>query len=179
MADTIPPEQRSWLMSRIRSGDTQPEKVVRSTLHRLGFRFSLHAKHLPGRPDVVLRKWKCVVFVHGCFWHRHPGCPVATTPKSRTAFWTEKFERNVARDSSVKARLEALGWRVVTVWGCETKDPLALATRLFAEITAGRPDAPGGDYPEPAPETFLRVAEEVARYGRDLARHRRGHWPDG
>ena len=180
MTDTISPDRRSWLMSRIKSGDTQPEMVGRSTLHRLGFRFSLRRKDLPGHPDVVLRKWKCVVFVHGCFWHRHPGCPVATMPKSRVGFWAEKFRRNVERDARVRAELEAAGWRVIVVWECETRDRLALATRLSAEIAARALPSAGAeeDYPVREPEELLRVAEAVTRYGRQLSRRRRGHWDD-
>ena len=193
MTDTIPAEQRSWLMSRIKSGDTQPEMIVRSILHRLGFRFSLRRRDLPGKPDVVLRKWKCVVFVHGCFWHRHPGCAIATMPKSRVEFWQDKFDRNVARDARVKAELEERGWRVIVVWECETKDRLALATRLSSEITAtgesqscakngapffASPDDDAYEYPLPAPEKIAKVAEEVAEYGRALAKRRRGHFED-
>lgn len=190
MTDTIPSDERSWLMSRIKSADTQPEMVVRSTLHRLGFRFSLRCRDLPGKPDVVLRRWKCVVFVHGCFWHRHPGCPVATMPKSRVEFWREKFRRNVERDARVKAQLEEMGWKVVVVWECETKDRLALATRLAAEIASEgkkngapffarghRTESPDGqEYPLPSAEKLLKVAEDVSRYGRDLAKRRRGHY---
>ncbi len=193
MTDTIPSDERSWLMSRIKSADTQPEMIVRSTLHRLGFRFSLRRRDLPGKPDVVMRKWKCVIFVHGCFWHRHPGCPIATMPKSRIDFWQDKFRRNVERDTRVKTQLEDMGWKVVVVWECETRDRLALATRLAAEITAhaekngapfsaSSPDSASTDdyeYPTPSAEKIYKVAEEVARYGRDLARQRRGHYPSG
>lgn len=187
MTDTIPADERSWLMSRIKSGDTQPEMVVRSTLHRLGFRFSLRRRDLPGKPDIVLRRWKCAVFVHGCFWHRHPGCPVATMPKSNVEFWRQKFERNVARDARVRDELRQMGWNVVVVWECETRDRLALATRLASEIPAlaakngaPLPAVPGAatdfDYPVAAPEAIMAVAEGVARYGRDLAKRRRGHY---
>jgi DNA mismatch endonuclease (patch repair protein) len=118
--DTLSKEKRSWNMSRIRSTDTVPEKVVRSYLHKNGFRFRLHVKTLPGHPDIVLPKYKTVVEVRGCFWHRHPGCKIATTPSSNTNYWQKKFERNVERDKRHAEELKALGWNLVVVWGCET-----------------------------------------------------------
>ena len=96
-------------MSRIRGKDTTPELVVRSALHRMGFRFRLHKKDLPGRPDIVLSRYRTAVFVHGCFWHRHAGCTKAYTPKSRIRFWQSKFDQNVKRDAAVRDRLERLG----------------------------------------------------------------------
>jgi DNA mismatch endonuclease (patch repair protein) len=128
--DRLTREHRSWNMSRIRGRDTVPERTVRSLLHRLGFRFRLHSRALPGRPDVVLPKYGSVVLVHGCFWHRHTGCPLAYTPKSRTAFWSRKFVGNVARDRRNAAALQRAGWRVIVVWECELKDTDALARRL-------------------------------------------------
>ncbi|MCE9665268.1 DNA mismatch endonuclease Vsr [Halomonas sp. M5N1S17] len=106
-------------MSRIRSKDTQPELVLRKVLHGLGLRYRLHGRGLPGKPDLVFPRYRVVVFIHGCFWHRHAGCKIATTPKSNTSFWVEKFEKNVARDLRVAAELESLGWRVFVVWECE------------------------------------------------------------
>ena len=108
-------------MSHVKSKDTTPEKIVRSWLHRHGYRFRLHRKDLPGSPDVVLPKHRAVVFVHGCFWHRHPGCGKATIPEDNREFWQAKFEKNVARDRRVRDELEALGWRVFVVWGCEIR----------------------------------------------------------
>lgn len=105
-------------MSRIRGRDTAPEVALRKALHALGLRFRLHAK-LPGKPDIVLPRHRAVVFVHGCFWHRHGGCKVASTPKSNTDFWEEKFGRNVARDARVRRELEEAGWRVHIAWECE------------------------------------------------------------
>ena len=134
MVDTLPPEKRSWNMSRIRGRDTSPERLVRSLLHRLGYRFRLNRKDLPGRPDIVLPKHRTVVFVHGCFWHRHEGCRYAYTPKSRTEFWQRKFARNVARDREVRDALERQGWRVLWVWECEIKDIAALTDRLNFEM---------------------------------------------
>ena len=106
-------------MSRVRSRDTVPEMLVRSALHRTGYRFSLHRGSLPGKPDIVLPKHRTVVFVHGCFWHRHKGCRYAYNPKSRVAFWKAKFESNVQRDRRNMRELSRLGWKIVTVWECE------------------------------------------------------------
>lgn len=122
MADNTDPVTRSRVMSRIRGYDTTPERTVRSYLHRAGFRFRLHRKDLPGSPDIVLPKWNAVVFVHGCFWHRHAGCRKAYTPKSNTTFWTKKFESNVERDRRKAMELKQLGWRVFAIWECETDD---------------------------------------------------------
>lgn len=117
-------EQRSEVMSRIRSKDTKPEMVVRRHLHALGFRFRLHSSKLPGHPDIVLPKWHTVIFVNGCFWHRHEGCKTATMPKSNVEFWQAKFDRNVARDKKEHAALEAAGWHVIVIWECEVKKRL-------------------------------------------------------
>jgi DNA mismatch endonuclease (patch repair protein) len=121
MVDTLTPAQRSERMSRIRSTNTRPEVALRKALHRLGFRFRLHGRRLPGKPDIVLPKYHTAIFVHGCFWHRHAGCKVATTPKSNTEFWVGKFGRNTARDAIKQAQLEAEGWKVVVVWECDLK----------------------------------------------------------
>jgi len=117
MTDVVDPATRSRMMSGIRGKDTQPERLVRSLLHREGLRFVLHAK-LPGRPDLALPKHKAVVFVHGCFWHRHANCRFATTPASNSGFWQAKFDANVARDNYVTERLRQSGWRVFVVWSC-------------------------------------------------------------
>jgi len=132
MIDRLSRERRSWNMSRIRGRHTAPEKLVRSALHRSGYRFRLHSKQLPGRPDVVLPKYRTVVFVHGCFWHRHEGCRYAYTPKSRVAFWSAKFEGNVERDRRNVRALRKLGWKVVTVWECEADRPEKWLSRLAA-----------------------------------------------
>lgn len=139
MVDVLTRERRSWNMSRIRGRDTAPEKLVRSVLHRSGYRFRLHSKKLPGRPDIVLPKHRTVVFVHGCFWHRHRGCRFAYTPKSRIAFWMAKFEGNVERDRRNARELRRLGWKFVTVWECEAGRPANWLSRL--------PLAPGGSAP--------------------------------
>lgn len=128
MVDTLTPAQRSERMSRIRSRDTVPEVRFRKALHALGMRFRLHGR-LPGRPDIVMARHKAAIFVHGCFWHRHMGCKVATTPKSNTQFWVEKFERNVKRDEQAQADLASQGWRVFVAWECElSSDAKAAAT---------------------------------------------------
>jgi DNA mismatch endonuclease (patch repair protein) len=117
VADTISKAQRSALMARIRGKDTKPEVFVRSALHRAGFRFRLYARGLPGRPDIVLPRHGVVIFVHGCFWHRH-GCALASEPATRRRFWQAKFEANMARDRRNARALRKLGWRVLTVWEC-------------------------------------------------------------
>lgn len=140
MADTLTKAERSALMSRIRGTDTKPEVLVRSALHRAGFRFRLHSRALPGRPDIVLPMHRTVIFVHGCFWHRH-GCSLASEPASRKAFWREKFARNVARDKRTAAALRRAGWRVLTVWECTLRTKIrreqAIA-RLLSKIAQGR-----------------------------------------
>jgi len=118
--DTVTKAKRSWNMSRIRSNDTKPEMVVRSFLHRQGFRFRLHAKTLPGHPDIVLPKYKTVVEVRGCFWHRHKGCHRATTPRSNLDYWLQKFDKNIKRDRENEQVLNAKGWKYLVVWECET-----------------------------------------------------------
>ena len=119
--DSLSPDHRSWNMSRIKSRDTKPELTVRSLLHQKGYRFRLHRKDLPGKPDIVLPRFKKIIFVHGCFWHRHEGCRYAYNPKSRVDFWLEKFNKNVERDRQVRAALTQLGWEVHVIWECETK----------------------------------------------------------
>jgi len=124
MTDHLTEERRSWNMSRIKGRNTKPEIQLRSLLHQAGYRFTVNAtnnRKLPGRPDIVLPKYKTIIFVHGCFWHRHEGCKEATTPKSHTAFWKDKFAKNVARDKSNIEELKALGWNVIVVWECEIK----------------------------------------------------------
>jgi DNA mismatch endonuclease (patch repair protein) len=128
--DRITPEHRSWNMSRIRGRDTLPEKRVRSLLHRLGFRFSLRRKELPGKPDIVMPARRAVVFVHGCFWHQHAECRNATMPSTRRSFWEAKLRGNVTRDARMGQQLEALGWQVITIWECELADEDLVAKRL-------------------------------------------------
>ncbi|MDH4609722.1 DNA mismatch endonuclease Vsr [Pseudomonas sp. BN102] len=132
MTDFLSPAERSDRMSRIRGKDTQPELALRKVLHGLGLRYRLHGAGLPGKPDLVFPRYKAVVFVHGCFWHRHSGCKIATTPKSNTPFWLEKFEKNVTRDAQAAADLQVLGWTVLVVWECE------LASAKKAQATGKR-----------------------------------------
>ena len=115
-------EQRSRNMSAIKSKNTKPEIAVRKVLHSMGYRFRLHGKDLPGSPDIVLPKYRTVIFVHGCFWHRHENCKYATTPKTREEFWESKFKENVIRDKSNQKKLSAIGWKIIIVWECEIKD---------------------------------------------------------
>lgn len=132
--DRLSKERRSWNMSRIRSRDTEPEKTVRSILHSIGYRFRLHVRALPGAPDIVLPKYHSVIFVNGCFWHRHSNCRFAYMPKTRTEFWKKKFDQNVARHSKVTQELERTGWHVLNVWECELSDQVALSQRLSESL---------------------------------------------
>jgi DNA mismatch endonuclease (patch repair protein) len=119
MVDYISKEHRSWNMSRIRSRDTKPELIVRSMLHKKGYRFRLHQKNLPGKPDIVLSKYKTCIFVHGCFWHQHRGCIEASKPKTNSAYWRTKLKRNRRRDRRNCKKLVSLGWQVIIIWECE------------------------------------------------------------
>jgi DNA mismatch endonuclease (patch repair protein) len=133
--DKVSPQERSRVMAQVKGKNTEPEKRVRSLLHKNGFRFRFHRKDLPGAPDIVLPKKKTVIFVHGCFWHRHPGCKRASTPASNMDYWTRKFARNQARDADNQARLTSLGWRVIIVWECELRDINNLKKRLIDLLT--------------------------------------------
>jgi DNA mismatch endonuclease (patch repair protein) len=138
--DIVTPEQRSRIMRAVRQKDTKPELTVRRLLHAMGYRYRLHAAELPGKPDIVFRKHRTAIFVHGCFWHRHKGCKVATTPKSNTSYWVEKFNRNVARDAMTTQNLKAAGWRVIVAWECElgsTNKVAAKAYEIAREIRGG------------------------------------------
>lgn len=133
MADTLTTQQRSERMSRIRGENTRPERVVRHHLHASGLRFKIHVRELPGRPDLVLPKHHVAVFVHGCFWHRH-SCQQDKIPKTREAFWRQKFEANKRRDARNKRALRKLGWRVLTVWECTISTPTKASRRLDALV---------------------------------------------
>ena len=135
MSDIVDQQTRSRMMSGIRGKDTKPELALRRALHARGFRFRLHSKKVHGRPDLVLPKYRAVVFVHGCFWHRHKGCRYATTPATRSEFWQAKFAANVARDSSVRGALLDEGWRVATIWECALRKPeqVSVATDRLTE----------------------------------------------
>ena len=147
MPSTLTPAQRHYCMSRIHSSDTKPELVLRRALWRRGFRYRVNDRRLPGSPDIVLPKYRTVVFIHGCFWHGHDGCGKYTVPKTNTEFWTEKVRRNKERDQDVWRHLEAKGWAVVIVWECE--------------LEKGR-----------FPDTLDRVSAEIIRNGELLAASR-------
>lgn len=122
MVDAVDKETRSRMMSGIRGRDTEPEILVRKYLHAAGLRFRLSSKDVFGKPDIVLPKYRTVVFVHGCFWHRHAGCKFATKPKSNVKFWCEKFDSNVARDKLVGLHLRKEGWKVIIIWACQISE---------------------------------------------------------
>ena len=124
-------EQRSRNMSAIKSKNTKPEIKVRKVLHSMGYRFRLHSKDLPGSPDIVLPKYKTVIFVHGCFWHRHENCKYASTPKTRQEFWEAKFRENINRDKLNQENLSSKGWKIIVVWECEINDKDFDLSRLF------------------------------------------------
>lgn len=146
--DRLDPARRSANMAKVRGKDTGPELRVRRIAHRLGLRFRLHRKDLPGRPDLVLPKHHLVVFVHGCFWHRHEGCRRATMPATRQAFWTAKFAATAARDAAQRRMLEDTGWRVLTLWECEVKDE-AFVTASLDAFTMSTPAVKPGDRAKP------------------------------
>lgn len=138
MTDIVSKEKRSWNMSRIRARNTKPEMVVRSALHKAGFRFRVHVAKLPGTPDIVLQKYRTAIFVNGCFWHRHEGCRRAYVPKSNVDFWLRKLERNVARQNEVTRQLVDAGWKVIVIWECEICDLTALLSRITGELADGQ-----------------------------------------
>lgn len=127
--ESVSPGRRA-LMGRVRAKNSRPEMAVRRAAHALGCRFRLHRRDLPGTPDLVFPRLKKAIFVHGCFWHRHPGCPRTTSPKTRATYWREKFQTNVARDAARLAELRELAWDVLVVWECETFDECALRANL-------------------------------------------------
>ncbi|MGA8165109.1 MAG: very short patch repair endonuclease [Waddliaceae bacterium] len=133
MADTFSPEQRSRVMSKIRSGNTSPEKTVRSYLHARGYRFRLHRKGLPERPNIILPRFQTVVFVHGCFWHQCPLCKGGRLPKSNLAYWEAKLKKNQDRD---KKNIESLGWRVIVIWECQI-DEKSIERLVVQKLKAG------------------------------------------
>jgi DNA mismatch endonuclease (patch repair protein) len=131
-----PSDERSTIMRAVPQKDSKPEMVVRRVLHRLGYRFRLHRRDLPGTPDIVLPAHRAAIFVHGCFWHRHRGCRLASSPRTRADFWQSKFDRNVERDAAATLALEGLRWRVFIVWECETRDPARMSQMLEQEIAS-------------------------------------------
>ncbi|MBN1827012.1 MAG: DNA mismatch endonuclease Vsr [Candidatus Eisenbacteria bacterium] len=136
MTDTLEPEKRSWVMSRVRSKDTSPEITVRSLVHRLGFRFRLHRRDLPGTPDLVFPSRHMVIFVHGCFWHGHRCRRGNRIPKTNRSYWIDKINRNKARDRLQRGRLRRLGWRVMVVWECQLSDLDRLERRIIGFLNS-------------------------------------------
>lgn len=128
------PTQRSRLMAAVKHKDTQPELIVRSIANRLGYRFRIHRRDLPGRPDLTFPGYRLALFVHGCFWHRHEGCKRTTTPMINHDFWQAKFAANIARDARKTHELESLGWRVCIVWKCQTSDPQLIESILVEQM---------------------------------------------
>jgi DNA mismatch endonuclease (patch repair protein) len=167
MADILSPDQRSALMSKVGSSDTKPEWILRCALHRLGFRYTLKNKRLPGSPDLVLPKYRTVIFVHGCFWHRHPGCRDASMPKSNESFWASKFAENVQRDEKAVDALSREGWKVLVVWECElTKKPMETIENIAQAIRSNLHITSPHEYLQLDLEKreLLTAAEEKVRY---------------
>ena len=165
MTDSLTPLKRSWNMSRIRSSNTKPEMLIRSLLHRMGFRFRVHRKDLAGRPDIVLPRYRTVIFVHGCFWHQHKDCIEASRPKSNTAYWQSKLDGNVERDRKNHRLLREQGWRVLLFWECEVEnDPERIALQTEQELR-GTPQDPR-HYNLPSRRELLTAAEARTGFNR-------------
>lgn len=130
MTDVFPIEKRSWIMSRVKGRDTKPEVLVRSFVHRMGYRFRVHRRELPGNPDIVLARHRKVIFVHGCFWHGHKGCSRSGRPTTNENFWNNKLNGNIKRDRLKCRKLRRMGWKVLVVWECETKASELLLGKL-------------------------------------------------
>jgi DNA mismatch endonuclease, patch repair protein len=135
VVDHVDSTKRSLIMAAVHSKHTKPELVVRKIVYGLGYRYGLHSKKLPGKPDLVFAGKRKAIFVHGCFWHRHRGCRYATSPKTRIEFWQSKFQGNVVRDERTTEELKRLGWSVMTIWQCELKEPEQLAERINEFLT--------------------------------------------
>ena len=160
--DKHTPEQRHRNMSAVKGKDTKPELLVRKLLHALGYRFRIQRKGLPGRPDIVLPRYKTAIFVNGCFWHRHEGCKYASTPSTNSEFWEKKFTANVERDARNYAALKEQGWNVIVIWECEIKE--ILRSRIIPGLP-GLPALPNQAYPsseETTEATPLMAAEEIS-----------------
>lgn len=163
MTDRFTPEQRSWNMSRIRSFDTKPEMLVRSLLHRIGFRFRIHCNNLPGRPDIVLPKYRTVIFIHGCFWHQHAGCIEASRPTSNSRYWNLKLEANIRRDRRHRRLLRQKGWRVMRFWECKVeKNPAGEVMRVARALRGNAAESTG--YNLPSRRELLKAAQARAGY---------------
>ena len=159
MTDIVNNQTRSRMMSGIRGKNTKPELALRRSLHVLGFRYRLHAKGIPGKPDIVMPKYRAVIFVHGCFWHRHASCRYATVPATRPEFWTAKFAANVVRDAAVQPALREAGWRIATVWECALRTETSIAQTqdmvaawlhsADAGLEVGEVEVRNAPYPDP------------------------------
>lgn len=164
MSDTLTPAQRSYNMSRIRSRNTTPERAVRHALWHNGYRYRLNDKRLPGSPDLVLPKYRAVIFINGCFWHGHRGCTKYVVPKTNEAFWREKIARNIARDELNAQRLDTLAWTVITVWECELgKNTDATIARIEADLQAAKDKY----------DKWTALRRESREYAREQARKHR------
>jgi len=130
MTDVFSKEKRSWIMSRVKGRDTKPEMLVRSFVHRMGFRFRVHRRDMPGNPDIVLPRHGKVIFVHGCFWHGHKRCARSKRPTTNKRFWNKKLDGNIERDKRFRRKLRRMGWKVLVVWQCETRNPEKLLGKL-------------------------------------------------
>lgn len=128
--DNLTPAERSAIMARVRSKDSKPELLIRRMIYAMGYRYRLHAKELPGKPDIVFRPLRKAIFVHGCFWHRHENCALARLPKSRLSFWMPKLEKNKERDRQIKTLLKKMHWRTLTIWECEIDNPTRVQNRI-------------------------------------------------
>jgi len=163
--DPLDKKQRSLHMSLIRAENSRPEILLRSILHRLGFRFRVNVKSLPGKPDIVLRKHQAVIFVHGCFWHAHPNCKRARIPSSNRRYWKKKFERNKEKDAKNIREIKRLGWRPCVVWECQVmKSPQAVARRVFRFLTGSPLSMDDSSYDFPEKRELLHVAEKRRNY---------------
>ena len=136
MPDVFTPEERSRIMAKVHGANTAPEKTVRSLIHRMGYRFRLNVKELPGKPDIILPRHKKIILIHGCFWHQHEGCPQAARPTSNTDYWNKKLDRNMIRDNGNMQKLEYLGWNVLVLWECEIKKQDLLLERLNSFLSS-------------------------------------------
>lgn len=135
MVDKFSPAERSRIMSLVKGRDTSPEKLVRSILHKMGYRFRLHVKNLPGNPDIVLPKHRKIIFVHGCFWHGHKGCNRSKRPTTNVEFWDKKLSGNIQRDTKFRRKLKLMGWKVLVIWQCQTKNINKLQVKLENFLT--------------------------------------------
>ena len=162
MTDIVDSQRRSELMAGIKGKNTKPELIVRAMAHKLGLRFRLHRKDLPGRPDLVFPKYNLAIFVHGCFWHQHEGCSIAHIPKTRSDYWVEKFKRNICRDKQNEETLRSLGWHVLIIWECETGKPEMVQQRLAAAVRANCHSVAAKNYPFSLPKLAIGIAEPSA-----------------